>query len=73
MTLTIIMLKEKSQTQKSLYYKILFMQNSGKSKLPCGYRRQISHSVELGAEEKMDCKHAKETSGDDGNVPSVDF
>lgn len=67
------MLKEKCQTQKSIYYKILFMQNSGKSKLSCGYRRQISRSVELGAEEKMDCKCVKETSGDDANVPSVDF
>lgn len=59
MNLKIIILNETSQTQNSLYYKILFMQNSGKCTLPCSYRKELSSSVELGAEGKLGCNHVQ--------------
>lgn len=51
------MLDGKSQTQKSTYCKILFMQNSGERKLSYSDRKEISGSMGLGAEGKMGCKH----------------
>lgn len=68
MTLRIVMLSERTQTQKTTYCMISFTCNSGKGKLLHNDREQISDYLRLGVAEVCTAKGQEETFGNDENV-----